>query len=113
MELIKIINEVKSNLATLDSRVNNVMNKQLNDNLEKFKRIMGRTLFEDPYIILEKKVMKLDGLRAMLSSSSKEMIEAITILFDRIVNKKLLVRRINIGVSAYGLRLLLFCFYVE
>ena len=50
------------------------MNKQLNDNLEKFERIMGRTLFEDPYIILEKKVMKLDGLRAMLSASSKEMI---------------------------------------
>ena len=68
------INEVKSNLATLDSRANNVMNKQLNDNLEKFERIMGRTLFEDPYIILEKKVMKLDGLRAMLSASSKEMI---------------------------------------
>ena len=68
------INEVKSNLATLDSRANNVMNKQLNDNLEKFERIMGRTLFKDPYIILEKKVMKLDGLRAMLSASSKEMI---------------------------------------
>ena len=70
------INEVKSNLATLDSRANNVMNKQLNDNLEKFERIMGRTLFEDPYIILEKKVMKLDGLRAMLSASSKEMIHS-------------------------------------
>lgn len=68
------INEVKSNLATLDSRANNVMKKQLKDNLEKFERIRNRTLFEDSYIILEKKVMRLDNLRAKLGSSSKEMI---------------------------------------
>jgi len=33
------------------------------------------------------------------TSSSKEMIEAIVILFDRIVNKKLLVRRITISAN--------------
>ena len=70
------INEVRSNLDNLDSRANNVMNKQLNDNLEKFGRIMDRTLFENPYIILEKKVLKLDTLRANLGSSSKEMINS-------------------------------------
>lgn len=70
------INEVESNLAKLDSRANNVMNKQLNDNIDKFERIKDRTLFENPYIMLEKKVMNLDTLRARLGSSSKGMVNS-------------------------------------
>ena len=70
------IREVKSNLDSLDSRANRVMKKQLNDNVEKFERIMDRTLFEDPYIMLEKKVLNMDNLRTRLGSSSKEMIHA-------------------------------------
>ena len=37
---------------------------------------MSRTLFEDPYIILEKKALKLDNLRDKLVFSSKEMIQS-------------------------------------
>ena len=69
-------NEVKSNIASLDSRANNVMNKQLNGNLEKFEKIKDRILFENPYVVLEKKVMKMDALRARLGSSSNEIINS-------------------------------------
>ncbi len=68
------INEIKSNLYNLDSRANNVMKKQLNSNLDKFENIKSRTLFKNPYVILEKKVMKSDNLMAKLESSSKEMV---------------------------------------
>ena len=60
------INEIKSNLY--------VMKKQLNSNLDKFENIKSRTLFKNPYVILEKKVMKSDNLMAKLESSSKEMV---------------------------------------
>ena len=68
--------EIKSNIENLNFRANNVVNKQLIDNLEKFEKIMSRTLFEDPYIILEKKALKLDNLRDKLVLSSKEMIQS-------------------------------------
>ena len=66
--------EVKSNLANLDSRANNRINKQLTDNLEKLERIKNRALFSNPYMVLERDVMKLDKLRAKLSSSSNRLI---------------------------------------
>ena len=78
------VNEVKSNLDSLNSRVNNVMNKQLNDDLDKFEKIRNRTLFKDPYVILEKKVLRSDSLRTRLESSSKEIIRSNQLTLFRI-----------------------------
>ncbi len=70
------IREISSKVDDLDSRANNVMAKQLNDNLEKFERIMNRPLFKNPYMIHERKVMDLDFIKGRLVSSSKEMIHS-------------------------------------
>ncbi|MBQ6139385.1 MAG: exodeoxyribonuclease VII large subunit [Methanobrevibacter sp.] len=70
------IREISSKVDDLDSRANNVMSKQFNDNLEKFERIMNRPLFKNPYMIHERKVMDLDFIKGRLVSSSKEMIHS-------------------------------------
>ena len=70
------IREISSKVDDLDSRANNVMSKQLNDNLEKFERIKNRPLFKNPYMIHERKVMDLDFIKGRLVSSSKEMIHS-------------------------------------
>ncbi|MBR5503083.1 MAG: exodeoxyribonuclease VII large subunit [Methanobrevibacter sp.] len=68
------INEVQSNLDNLNSRANNVISKQLADDLEKFEKIKNRPLFKNPFMIHEKKAMDLDFLRERIVSSSKDMI---------------------------------------
>ena len=68
------INEIRSNLDNLNARANNVMGKQLYDNLEKFEKIKDRTLFKNPLMVYEKKAMDLDYIRERLVSSSKEMV---------------------------------------
>ena len=78
------INEIRSNVDTLNSRANTVMSKQLSNNLEKFENIKNRTLFSNPYVILEKKVMKLVNLRTRLGSSSKDMISANQIRLSKV-----------------------------
>ena len=70
------IKEISSKVDDLDSRANNVMAKQFNDNLEKFERIMNRPLFKNPHIIHERKAMDLDFIKGRLVSSSKEMIHS-------------------------------------
>ena len=80
------IREISSKVADLDSRANNVMKKQLYDNMEKFERIKNRHLFKNPYVIYEKKVMDLDFIRERLVSSSKEMIHSNEITLSRIKN---------------------------
>lgn len=70
------IEEVKSNLETLNSRANNVMSKQFYDNLEKLESIKNRNLFKNPYMIYERKAMDLDFIRERIVSSSKEMIHS-------------------------------------
>ena len=70
------IKEISSKVDDFDSRANNVMAKQLNDNLEKFERITNRHLFKNPYMIHERKVMDLDFIKGRLVSSSKEMIHS-------------------------------------
>ena len=68
------IREISSKVADLDSRANNVMKKQLYDNMEKFERIKNRPLFKNPHMIHERKGMDLDFIKGRLVSSSKEMI---------------------------------------
>lgn len=70
------IREISSKVDDLDSRANNVMAKQFNDNLEKFERIKNRPLFRNPYMIHERKAMDLDFIKGRLVSSSKEMIHS-------------------------------------
>ena len=77
-------NELMSNLNNLDSRANNVVRKQLENNLDKLENIRNRTLFKNPYVILEKRVLKLDSLRARLGSSSKDMIGSGQIRLSRV-----------------------------
>ena len=43
------IREISSKVDDFNSRANNVMAKQLNDNLDKFERIKNRPLFKNPY----------------------------------------------------------------
>lgn len=80
------IREISSKVADLDSRANNVMKKQLFDNLEKFERIKNRRLFKNPYVIYERKAMDLDFIRERLVSSSKEMIHSNEMTLSRIKN---------------------------
>ena len=77
-------NELMSNLNNLDSRANNVVRKQLENNLDKLENIRNRTLFKNPYVILEKRVLKLDSLKARLGSSSKDMIGSGQIRLSRV-----------------------------
>ena len=70
------IREISSKVDDFNSRANNVMAKQLNDNLDKFERIKNRPLFKNPYMIHERKVMDLDFIKGRLVSSSKEMIHS-------------------------------------
>ncbi len=70
------IREISSKVDDFNSRANNVMAKQLNDNLDKFERIKNRPLFKNPYMIHERKVMDLDFIKGSLVSSSKEMIHS-------------------------------------
>ena len=77
-------NELMSNLNNLDSRANNVVRKQLENNLDKLENIRYRTLFKNPYVILEKRVLKLDSLRARLGSYSKDMIGSGQIRLSRV-----------------------------
>ena len=70
------IREISSKVDDFNSRANNVMAKQLNDNLDKFERIQNRPLFKNPYMIHERKVMDLDFIKGRLVSSSKEMIHS-------------------------------------
>ena len=77
-------NELMSNLNNLDSRANNVVRKQLENNLDKLENIRNRTLFKNPYVILEKRVLKWDSLRARLGSSSKDMIGSGQIRLSRV-----------------------------
>ena len=78
------IREISSKVEDLDLRANNVMAKQLNDNLEKFERIMNRPLFKNPYMIHERKVMDLDFIKGRLVSSSKEMIHSNQIRLSKV-----------------------------
>ena len=78
------IREISSKVDDLDSRANNVMSKQLNDNLEKFERIKNRPLFKNPYMIHERKVMDLDFIKGRLVSSSKEMIHSNQIRLSKV-----------------------------
>ena len=70
------IREISSKVDDFNSRANNVMAKQLNDNLDKFERIKNRPLFKNPYMIHERKVMDLDFIKGRLVSSSREMIHS-------------------------------------
>ena len=70
------IREISSKVDDFNSRANNVMAKQLNDNLDKFERIKNRPLFRNPYMIHERKTMDLDFIKGRLVSSSKEMIHS-------------------------------------
>lgn len=78
------IREISSKVDDFDSRANNVMSKQLNDNLEKFERIKNRPLFKNPYMIHERKVMDLDFIKGRLVSSSKEMIHSNQIRLSKV-----------------------------
>ncbi len=78
------IREISSKVDDFDSRANNVMAKQLNDNLEKFERIKNRPLFKNPYMIHERKVMDLDFIKGRLVSSSKEMIHSNQIRLSKV-----------------------------
>lgn len=78
------IREISSKVDDLDSRANNVMSKQLNDNLEKFERIKDRPILKDPFRIHNRKSMDLDFIKSRLESSSKEMIHSNRMALSRI-----------------------------
>ena len=78
------IREISSKVDDLDSRANNVMAKQLNDNLEKFERIKDRPILKDPFRIHNRKSMDLDFIKSRLESSSKEMIHSNRMALSRI-----------------------------
>lgn len=78
------IREISSKVDDFDSRANNVMSKQLNDNLEKFERIKNRPVLKDPFRIHNRKSMDLDFIKSRLESSSKEMIHSNRMALSRI-----------------------------
>ena len=80
------IREISSKVDDFNSRANNVMAKQLNDNLDKFERIKNRPLFKNPYMIHERKVMDLDFIKGRLVSSSKEMIHSNQMRLSKVKN---------------------------
>ena len=80
------IREISSKVDDFNSRANNVMAKQLNDNLDKFERIKNRPLFKNPYMIHERKVMDLDFIKGSLVSSSKEMIHSNQMRLSKVKN---------------------------
>ena len=80
------IREISSKVDDFNSRANNVMAKQLNDNLDKFERIKNRPLFKNPYMIHERKVMDLDFIKGRLVSSSREMIHSNQMRLSKVKN---------------------------
>ena len=80
------IREISSKVDDFNSRANNVMAKQLNDNLDKFERIKNRPLFKNPYMIHERKVMDLDFIKGRLVSSSREMIHSNHMRLSKVKN---------------------------
>ena len=83
------IREISSKVDDFNSRANNVMAKQLNDNLDKFERIKNRPLFKNPYMIHERKVMDLDFIKGRLVSSSREMIHSNQMRLSKVKNSNI------------------------